>query len=103
MKVADGPFQNQTGVVEEIDPERGKLRDPALESLLRGLARQSEGLCLITTREPLPERIKEYHSLGAKLQNAPACNGWTFWHYKSDAGLAPIDLLRRKFRTQMGL
>jgi tetratricopeptide (TPR) repeat protein len=35
--------------------ERGKVRDPALESLLRGLARQSAGLCLITTRESLPD------------------------------------------------
>jgi len=26
VKVADGPFQNQSGVVEEIDPDRGKLR-----------------------------------------------------------------------------
>jgi transcriptional antiterminator NusG len=26
VKVADGPFQNQNGLVEEIDPERGKLR-----------------------------------------------------------------------------
>lgn len=26
VKVADGAFQNQSGVVEEIDPERGKLR-----------------------------------------------------------------------------
>lgn len=26
VKVADGPFQNQQGIVEEIDPERGKLR-----------------------------------------------------------------------------
>ena len=26
VKVADGPFESQTGVVEEIDPERGKLR-----------------------------------------------------------------------------
>lgn len=26
VKVADGPFQNQAGVVEEIDPDRGKLR-----------------------------------------------------------------------------
>ncbi len=26
VKVADGPFQNQNGIVEEIDPERGKLR-----------------------------------------------------------------------------
>ncbi len=35
--------------------ERGKLRDAALESLLRGLVRHSEGLCLITTREQLPD------------------------------------------------
>ena len=26
VKVSDGPFQNQQGVVEEVDPERGKLR-----------------------------------------------------------------------------
>lgn len=26
VKVADGPFQNQSGIVEEIDPVRGKLR-----------------------------------------------------------------------------
>jgi transcriptional antiterminator NusG len=26
VKVADGPFESQTGVVEEIDPEKGKLR-----------------------------------------------------------------------------
>lgn len=26
VKVADGPFESQTGIVEEIDPERGKLR-----------------------------------------------------------------------------
>jgi len=35
--------------------ERGKLRDPALESLLRGLDRQSAGLCIITTRESLTD------------------------------------------------
>jgi tetratricopeptide (TPR) repeat protein len=33
--------------------DRGRLRDPALESLLRGLSRKSAGLCIITTREPL--------------------------------------------------
>jgi transcription termination/antitermination protein NusG len=26
VKVAEGPFQNQSGTIEEIDPERGKLR-----------------------------------------------------------------------------
>jgi len=40
------------------DFDRGKLRDPGIESLLRGLARNSAGLCLITTREPLAD-LKE--------------------------------------------
>jgi modification methylase len=22
------------------------------------------------------------HKLGATLQNAPSCNGWTWWHYE---------------------
>ena len=39
--------------------DRGKLRDPALEALLRGLAKQSAGLCLITTREPLADLGKK--------------------------------------------
>lgn len=26
VKVADGPFESQNGIVEEIDPEKGKLR-----------------------------------------------------------------------------
>ena len=39
--------------------DRGKLRDPALEALLRGLAKQSTGLCIITTREPLADLGKK--------------------------------------------
>ena len=47
--------------------------------------------------------VGSIHRLGAHVQRAAACNGWTFWHYESRNGLEPIDLLRRKFRTQMGL
>ena len=35
VKVADGPFQNQNGIVEEIDPERGKLRVSVTRSEVR--------------------------------------------------------------------
>ena len=35
--------------------DRGTLRDPALHTLLRGLARRADGLCVVTTREPLPD------------------------------------------------
>ncbi len=41
------------------------------------------------------------HKVGAMIQSAPACNGWTYWHFKTDKGLAPIDVLRAKVRTQM--
>jgi modification methylase len=39
------------------------------------------------------------HKLGAMVQQAPACNGWTYWHVKTDRGLAPIDTLRAKIRA----
>lgn len=41
------------------------------------------------------------HKVGALVQSAPACNGWTYWHFKSDKGLAPIDVLRAKVRSQL--
>ena len=47
------------------------------------------------------EMAGSIHKVGAMIQSAPACNGWTYWHFKSDKGLAPIDVLRAKVRTQM--
>ena len=41
------------------------------------------------------------HKMGAMVQAAPACNGWTYWHFKSDRGLTPIDVLRAKVRAGM--
>ena len=41
------------------------------------------------------------HKMGAMVQSAPACNGWTYWHFKTDKGLAPIDVLRAKVRAQL--
>ncbi|MEH3037886.1 MAG: site-specific DNA-methyltransferase [Sphingomonas adhaesiva] len=37
------------------------------------------------------------HKLGATLQGAPACNGWTFWHHEHEGALAPIDTLRQTY------
>ncbi len=34
------------------------------------------------------------HQVGALLQNAPACNGWTFWHFERAGALIPVDTLR---------
>ncbi|MDE0947121.1 MAG: site-specific DNA-methyltransferase, partial [Sphingobium sp.] len=37
------------------------------------------------------------HKIGATLQNAPSCNGWTFWHHEAEGGLKPIDTLRQTY------
>lgn len=38
------------------------------------------------------------HKLGATLQGAPSCNGWTFWHYEAPHGrLKPVDDLRQTY------
>lgn len=37
------------------------------------------------------------HKLGATLQGAPSCNGWTFWHHETAEGLKPIDSLRQTY------
>ena len=42
------------------------------------------------------------HQIGARVQNAPACNGWTFWHYESRGKATPIDELRQRIRGEMG-
>mgnify|MGYP003340854016 CR=1 FL=1 len=34
------------------------------------------------------------HKVGAAVQHAPTCNGWTFWHIERDGVLVPIDTLR---------
>lgn len=39
------------------------------------------------------------HKVGAALQDAPSCNGWTYWHIEDNGKTVPIDVLREKIRT----
>jgi modification methylase len=41
------------------------------------------------------------HQVGAHLEGAPSCNGWTYWHFKRDGKLVSIDLLRQQIRAEM--
>ena len=38
------------------------------------------------------------HKVGAAVQGAPSCNGWTFWHYSKKGKFLPIDMLREQIR-----
>jgi modification methylase len=34
------------------------------------------------------------HQVGAAVQNAPSCNGWTFWFVEQDGALVALDIFR---------
>ncbi|MEQ8743721.1 DNA methyltransferase [Parasphingorhabdus sp.] len=37
------------------------------------------------------------HKIGATVQDAPSCNGWTYWYYDDGNKLKPIDDLRQTY------
>ena len=41
------------------------------------------------------------HKVGAHVQGAPACNGWTFWYMRHQGKDVPIDLFRQKLRAEL--
>ncbi len=44
------------------------------------------------------------HRIGAHVANAPACNGWTYWHLeKRNQAPQCIDTFRHEVRRQMAL
>ena len=63
LLVLDGlePLQHPPGESAQV----GRLKDPGLQSLLRGLARHNPGLCVISTRLPVDD-IKDFDGTTAK-------------------------------------
>jgi modification methylase len=42
------------------------------------------------------------HAVAARVQGAPACNGWGFWHVERNGNLVSIDQFRQQLRAEMG-
>ena len=40
--------------------------------------------------------VGSIHKVGAGLNKAPSCNGWTFWHVERHGRLMPLDVLRQE-------
>ena len=48
-------------------------------------------------------RTGSIHQVGAAVQGAPSCNGWTFWHVcGEEGGGEPIDALRQRYAAGLG-
>jgi len=91
--------------------KRSEPRVPFGSLIERGLVKAGDTLFDPTTR--IAARVRadgsiackdasgSIHKIGAHVQGAEACNGWTFWHVMRGPNLVPIDMLRQQVRTEM--
>ncbi|MBY5971465.1 site-specific DNA-methyltransferase [Pseudooceanicola marinus] len=115
IKVAE----ERLGRVRKLDKEalevtrakRAEPRVPFGQLVERGMLRPGEELHSLNGRYKAKVRadgtlaqadIKgSIHQVGAKLEGAPSCNGWTYWCIKRDGKSIPIDAMRQQIRQEM--
>ena len=93
------------------EPKRKEPRVPFGWLVERGML--VPGTTLYDTRRRYAARVRadgslvserwrgSIHKVGAAVQGAEACNGWTFWCFEERGKLLSIDLLRQKLRAEM--
>ncbi|MDP2085810.1 MAG: DNA methyltransferase [Gemmobacter sp.] len=100
-----------TSALETTGSKRAEPRVPFGQLVERGLLRPGE--VLVSPRGTTAKVRSDgtlvgstmtgsIHQVGAHYEGAPSCNGWTYWHFKRDGQMVPIDLLRQQIRAEMG-
>ncbi len=97
--------------LETTGSKRSEPRVPFGQVVERGMLRPGEELFSIGARHVAKVRpdgtligldVKgSIHQVGAHLEGAPSCNGWTYWHFKREGKMIPIDILRQQIRAEM--
>ena len=97
--------------LEITGSKRAEPRVPFGQVVERGMLRPGEELYSLGNRFKAKVRADgtligndvkgSIHQVGAHLEGAPSCNGWTYWHFKRDGKMVPIDLLRQQIRAEM--
>ncbi len=92
-------------------PKRAEPRIPFGQVVERGMLRPGEELYSMNNRHKAKVRADgsligndvkgSIHQVGAALEGAPSCNGWTYWHYRREGRMIPIDILRQQIRAEM--
>ncbi len=96
------------------EPKRMKLKVPFGALIERGILHPGDRLFDARRRFSAQVRVDgslvtakqesgSIHTLGAKLQSLPSCNGWTFWHVERDGMDVPIDSFRENLRKTADL
>ncbi|TNE41463.1 MAG: site-specific DNA-methyltransferase [Alphaproteobacteria bacterium] len=99
---------------EDLEVTRGKRQEPRVpfgSVVERGLL--SAGQVLFDARKRYKAKVRpdgsliaadvtgSIHKVGAQLQGASTCNGWTFWHFDAEGKSVSIDVLRQQVRAEM--
>ncbi len=97
--------------LETTGSKRNEPRVPFGQVVERGMLRPGEELFSIGNRFKVKVRADgtligndvkgSIHKVGAALEGAPSCNGWTYWHFVREGQRIPIDLLRQQIRAEM--
>lgn len=97
--------------LETTGSKRSEPRVPFGQVVERGMLRPGEELFSIGNRYKVKVRADgtligndvkgSIHQVGAHLEGAPSCNGWTYWHFRRDGKMVPIDILRQQIRAEM--
>ncbi|MEM7075321.1 MAG: site-specific DNA-methyltransferase [Pseudomonadota bacterium] len=91
--------------------KRAEPRVPFGQLIERGLLRPGEELYSMNNRFKAKvradgtlvggEHTGSIHQVGAALEGAPSCNGWTYWHIRRDGKPVPIDVFRQQIRAEL--
>ncbi len=97
--------------LETSASKRAEPRVPFGQLVERGMLRPGEVLSSANERHTARVRADgtlisadtkgSIHQVGAHLEGAPSCNGWTYWHFLRDGQRVPIDILRQQIRAEM--
>lgn len=115
IKVAEKRLKNTRRFdregLEVTTSKRAEPRVPFGQLVERGMLHPGETLTSYNKRHSAKVRADgtliskdakgSIHQVGAHLEGAPSCNGWTYWCFKKDGQSVSIDVLRQQVREQM--
>ena len=96
--------------LEVSTSKRAEPRVPFGQLVERGMLRPGE---VLTSMNGKTARVRadgtlvaadvkgSIHQVGAALEGAPSCNGWTYWCFRRDGKQVLIDVLRQQIRAEM--
>ncbi len=99
---------------QSLEVSRSKRAEPRVpfgQLVERGMLSPGEKLYALNGRHTAKVRADgtlvahdakgSIHQVGAALEGAPSCNGWTYWAFRKEGKMVPIDLLRQQIRSEM--